>query len=71
MRALWALVAVGVLALATLFVVLGMTLMPSGAEAASRGTYMPWLLTWVILVIATLTALVLAGFLFTVSRGRR
>jgi hypothetical protein len=70
MKALWTLVAVGVLGLSGLLVVLGMTLMPSAAEAQAKGTYMPWLLTWVILAVATLTSLVLAGFLITV-RSRR
>ena len=70
MKALWTLVAVGVLGLAAMLVVLGMTLMPTGAEAQTKGTYMPWLLTWAILAVATATSLVLAGFLFTV-RSRR
>ena len=71
MKALWALVAAGVVGLAILIVTLGLTLMPGGAEAQTKGTYMPWLLTWVILSIATLTTLVLAGFLFKTAGSRR
>jgi predicted transcriptional regulator len=65
----WASV-LGVLALAAFVLILGVTLMPARDIAAERGITPQWILTWILIAITALTALVLAGFLVAVTAGK-
>jgi hypothetical protein len=55
--------AVVTLGLAILGVVFGVNLLPAKAVAATKGTLIPWFLTWGMIWITTLVAVVLAVFL--------
>jgi len=43
--------------------VFGLSLLPSMALAQERGTFVPWLVTWTMIWLTTLSAVALAGFL--------
>ena len=68
---LWKVVAVVVLALGALLVVFGMNLMPTQEVAISKGSIAPWRMTWGMIWLTVLMAVVLASFLFgVVGRGK-
>jgi len=67
---LWKVVAVVVLALGALLVVFGMNLMPTQEVAISKGSIAPWRMTWGMIWLTVLMAVVLASFLFGVGRGK-
>ena len=66
----WITVAILVLALGLTGIVFGWNLLPDGASAAERGTYAPWLGTWIMIWIVFGMTVTLAGFLFAVATGR-
>jgi hypothetical protein len=66
----WSAAAVLTLGLGALLLMVAAAVMPSASEAAERGTYAPWLLTWGMIWTTVLTAVVLAGFLVRSARGR-
>ena len=66
----WIAAAILVLALGFLAVAFGWNLMPDGASADSRGTYAPWLGTWIMIWAVFAMTVVLAGFLFAVGTGK-
>ena len=66
----WIAVAILVLALGAAAVLFGWNLLPDGATAQTKGTYGPWLGTWILIWIVFGMALTLAGFLFAVGTGK-
>ena len=47
-----------------------LNLLPSVAEAQEAGTYVPWIISWTMIWMVTLSAIALAGFLIkTGSKG--
>jgi hypothetical protein len=58
--------------LAIAAVVLGMDLLPSGAEASEAGTFGPWLFTWMLIWMTTISGVVLGVYLLSwkSQRGR-
>jgi hypothetical protein len=57
-------VSILVLLLAVGAIVLGLNLLPSQSEAVEKGTYAPWLIVWMMIVVTDVCAVALAGFLF-------
>ena len=66
----WIVVAILVLALGLVGVVFGWNLLPTGETAQAKGTYGPWLGTWIMIWIVAGMAVTLAGFLFAVGTGK-
>jgi hypothetical protein len=66
----WIAVAILVLALGAVGVVLGWYLLPAGDAAEAKGTYAPWLGTWILIWIVLGISVTLAGFLFAVGTGK-
>jgi hypothetical protein len=66
----WIAVAILVLALGAAGVMFGWNLLPTGEAAAAKGTYAPWLGTWIMIWIVVGMAVTLAGFLFAVGTGK-
>ena len=66
----WIAVAILVLALGVAGVMFGWNLLPDGASAEAKGTYAPWLGTWIMIWVVFGMAVTLAGFLFAVGTGR-
>lgn len=66
----WIAVAILVLALGVVGVLFGWNLLPDGASAASRGTYAPWLGTWIMIWAVFGMTVMLAGYLFAVATGK-
>jgi hypothetical protein len=66
----WIALAILVLALGVSGVLFGWNLLPDGAAAESRGTYAPWLGTWIMIWAVFGMTLILAGFLFAVGAGK-
>lgn len=62
------LIAVASLVVVAMLLVTSLSLMPSSAEAAEKGTSAPLVLTWIMIGGTLLSGVVLAGFLF---RGNR
>jgi hypothetical protein len=69
----WIFGAVVSLVLAVGGVLFGVSLLPDGATAQDKGTFVPWLVTWGMIVLTTVAGLVLAGFLVVtgLNEGRR
>ena len=66
----WIAIAVAMLAVAGIGLTLGFNLMPTLAVAAEKDLVTPWFITWFVILLTAMTAVVLAGFLFaTVRRG--
>lgn len=59
----WIASAIAVLSLAPVSMLFGMTLLPSRETAQKGGTIVPWLLTWGMISMTVVIAVVLAGFL--------
>jgi hypothetical protein len=66
----WIAVAILVLALGVTAVLFGWNLLPDGASASEKGTYAPWLGTWILIWAVFGLTLLLAGYLFAVGTGR-
>jgi len=65
----WIVSAIAVLGLAPVSVLFGMTLLPARSVAQEAGTLVPWVLTWAVIWMTALIAVVLAGFL--IATGMR
>jgi heme/copper-type cytochrome/quinol oxidase subunit 2 len=68
---LWIVAALVVLGLGAAGVVFGLNLLPTREAAEAKGTYAPWLGTWVMIWVVVAMTVVLAGFLFATGLGRR
>lgn len=66
----WIAVAILVLVLGVAGVLFGWNLLPDGASATERGTYAPWLGTWIMIWAVFAMTLTLAAYLFSVGTGR-
>jgi len=58
-----------VLGLAALLLTLSVNLLPSAAQATQKGTFAPLVFTWLMIGTTLLSAVALAGFLFS-AKGR-
>jgi uncharacterized membrane protein len=69
----WILGAVVAFVLAVSGVLFGVNLLPNGATAQEKGTFIPWLVTWAMIALTTVSGVVLAGFLVVtgLNEGRR
>jgi hypothetical protein len=66
----WIAVAILVLALGVAGVLFGWNLLPTREAAEAKGTYAPWLGTWILIWIVLGISVTLAGFLFAVGTGK-
>ena len=66
----WIAVAILVLALGVAGVVFGWNLLPAREAAEAKGTYAPWLGTWILIWIVLGMSMILAAFLFAVGTGK-
>jgi hypothetical protein len=66
----WIAVAILVLALGAAGVVFGWNLLPAKEVAEAKGTYAPWLGTWILIWVVVGMTVTLAGFLFAVGAGK-
>jgi hypothetical protein len=66
----WIVVAVLVLMLGAAGVLFGWNLLPAGEAAEARGTYAPWLGTWILIWAIVAMTVTLAWYLFTVGMGK-
>jgi hypothetical protein len=66
----WILSAVAVVGVAVLTLWLGLTLLPSRTAAYEAGTIVPWCVTWGLVWMTVLIALIVAGILFLVGMDR-
>jgi len=66
----WIAVAILVLALGAASVLFGWSLLPDGAAAQAKGTYAPWLGTWILIWVVVGMTVTLAGYLFAVGTGK-
>ena len=66
----WMVSALAVLALMGIGVMVGMTLLPPEAEAATKGTLIPWLVTWGMIWATAAMGVVIAGYMAGVGLGK-
>ena len=66
----WIAVAILVLALGAAGVLFGWNLLPAREAAQAKGTYAPWLGTWILIWAVVVMSVTLAGFLFAVGTGK-
>ncbi len=66
----WIVCAVAVLVLMGICITVGLTLLPAGAVARTRGTFVPWLITWGMIWATTVMGVVLAGHMVGVGLGK-
>jgi hypothetical protein len=66
----WIVLAILVLALGAAGVLFGWNLLPARDAAEARGTYAPWLGTWIMIWAVVVMTVTLAGFLFAVGTGK-
>ena len=66
----WIALAILVLALGAAGVLFGWNLLPPGDAAEAKGTYAPWLGTWILIWLVVLMTVILAGFLVAVGTGK-
>jgi hypothetical protein len=66
----WILSAVAVVGVAVLTLWLGLRLLPSRTAAYEAGTIVPWCVTWGLVWMTVLIALIVAGNLFLVGMNR-
>ena len=69
-RVMWIVGSITMLALAVLGLILGVALMPKGTIAIRDGKMVPWLLTWGMIWVTTVAAIVIAAFLAMVGAGK-
>ena len=63
----WIIAAIIALGLGTTSVVLGLNLVPSLTTAQETGLLAPWILTWFLIALAVISAMIIAGFLVVYS----
>jgi hypothetical protein len=68
---MWIVAAVVVLALGAIGVLFGVNLLPAREVAEAKGTYAPWLGTWIMIWTVVAMTVILAGFLLATALGRR
>jgi hypothetical protein len=66
----WIAVAILVLALGVIGVAFGWNLLPARDVAQAKGTYAPWLGTWIMIWVVFAMSVTLAAFLFAVGTGK-
>jgi hypothetical protein len=66
----WIASAIGVVGLAPVSFLFGMTLLPSRLAAAERGTLIPWFLTWGFIWMIAVIAVSLAVFLLRIGMSQ-
>jgi hypothetical protein len=66
----WIAVAILVLALGVSGVLFGWNLLPAREAAEAKGTYGPWLGTWILIWLVLAMTVTLAAFLFAVGTGK-
>ena len=66
----WIVGALAVLALMGIGIAVGMTLLPPGAVADTKGTLIPWLFTWGMIWATTAMGVVIAGFMVGIGLGK-
>jgi heme/copper-type cytochrome/quinol oxidase subunit 2 len=66
----WIAMAILVLALGAAGILFGWNLLPTGEAAEAKGTYAPWLGTWIMIWAVFGITVTLAGFLFVVGTGK-
>ncbi len=66
----WIAVAILVLALGVTALLFGWNLLPDGSAASEKGTYAPWLGTWILIWAVFGMTVSLAAYLFAVGTGR-
>jgi hypothetical protein len=66
----WVAGAVGVVALIGVCLIVSMTLMPPEAEAQTKGTFVPWLITWGMIWLTAAMGLIIAGYMVAVGLGK-
>jgi hypothetical protein len=66
----WIAVAILVLALGAAGVVFGWNLLPAREIAEAKGTYAPWLGTWILIWLVVGMTITLAAFLVAVGTGK-
>lgn len=59
----WIIGALAVIALMGVCIMVGMTLLPPMAEAAKKGTLVPWIVTWGMIWVTTAMGVVIAGYM--------
>ena len=63
----WILGGIAVLGVAAITLIVGQTLMPPKAKAQTIGTLVPWFITWGMIWMTTLIAVILAVNLFAIG----
>lgn len=66
----WIVGALAVLALTGIGVMVGRTLLPPGALAQTKGTLVPWLLTWGMIWATTVMGVVIAGYMVGIGLNK-
>jgi hypothetical protein len=69
-KRVWMVVGLLVLALGAVGVIFGMNLLPTGEAAEAKGTYAPWLGTWIMIWCTAAMTVILAGYLFSTAMGK-
>jgi hypothetical protein len=67
----WNLSGLAVLGVGVLTVIIGRMLMPSYETAATVGTLVPWFITWGMIWMTAIIAVIIAVTLFSLGSGRR
>ena len=66
----WLVGAVAVLALMGICIMVGTTLMPPMGVAQTKGTLVPWLITWFIILATTAMGVVVAVYMAGIGLGK-
>ena len=67
----WIVAAVVVLALGVASLLFGLNLLPAREAAQAKGTFAPWLGTWIMIWATVVMTVVLAAFLFSTAKGQK
>ena len=65
----WTFMALVVIALAIFILVVSYGLLPPVSVARGKGTFAPWVFTWLMILVIDFGALSLAWYLFTVNKS--
>ena len=63
----WIVGALAVLALMGICFAVALTLLPPGAEASTKGTLIPWLITWGMIWATAVMGVVIAGYMVSIG----
>jgi hypothetical protein len=63
----WIASAIAVLGLAAVNLILGMSLLPPRMEAARKGIFVPWAITWGMIWVTVLIGVAVSGFLIAIG----